>query len=74
MGKLYSRHSSPVFILVEGRPLRPGRETVAPLLELLEQTRAWIGRDARCPDDSQRTHLVGVIEAARQQLSSLVQA
>ncbi len=62
-------HTSPVYFLVDGRALRPTLESARPLFAVLEQTRDWIGRDARCPTEQQREHLLGVVEEARQELT-----
>ena len=45
-GQVVFAHTSPVYCLVEGRPLRPAAETAAPLLATLEQTRDWISRSS----------------------------
>ena len=73
-GQVVFAHTSPVYCLVEGRPLRPTLETAAPLLTILDQTREWISRDARCPTEQQREHLLGVIADARQELTRRMQA
>jgi hypothetical protein len=73
-GQAVFAHTSPVYCLVDGRPPRPNAETAAPLLAILEQTREWIGRDARCPTEHHREHLLGVVESARQELARRVGA
>lgn len=67
-GQVVFAHTSPVYCHVEGRPARPTLETAAPLLAILEQTRDWLGREARCPTEQQREHLLGIVESARQEL------
>ena len=57
-------HTSPVYVQVQGKPIRPDRETLAPLDKVLEQTEAWVRNEARCPMDKQRLQLLGVFEAA----------
>jgi hypothetical protein len=61
-------HTSPVYVQVEGRPLRPDVDTMAPLLAILDQTLAWVQREARCPKEQQREHLMQTLLAARQEL------
>lgn len=61
-------HTSPVYIQVEGRPLRPDAETVAPLLSILDRTRDWIEREAHAATEAWREHLTEIIAAARRQL------
>jgi hypothetical protein len=68
-GQAVFAHTSPVYILVDGRPARPGPDAAAPLLAIFEQTRDWITRDARCPTEHQREHLLGVVEEARGELT-----
>jgi hypothetical protein len=72
-GQVVFAHSSPVYCLVEGRPLRPTLETATPILAILEQTREWISRDAHCPTEQQRDHLLGIIADARHELSRRIQ-
>ncbi len=62
-------HSSPVYGIMEGRPMRPSAETIAPLLAVLDQTLAWVRREARCRAEQQREHLAENVEAARRQLT-----
>jgi hypothetical protein len=64
-------HTSPVYVQVEGRPLHPGSDTTAPLLAVLDWTRAWVQHEARCPSEKQREHLMQVLLAARQELLRL---
>ena len=62
-------HTSPVYVVVEGRPLRPGSASVAPLLAVLDQTLAWIEGEARCASEPQRAQLAETIRVAKQELS-----
>jgi hypothetical protein len=64
-------HTTPVFVDVRGRPLRPAQDTVAPLLDVLATTRAWVRDEARCETDRQREHLLAVLDEARDRLLSL---
>jgi hypothetical protein len=57
-----------VYLQVEGRPLRPDVVAIAPLLAVLDQTLAWVRREARCANEQQREHLAEVFQAARQEL------
>ena len=41
---------------VPGRPLVPTEETLAPLVQVLARTRAWVETEARCATDRQREH------------------
>jgi hypothetical protein len=67
-GGLIRAHTSPVYVQVEGQPLRPAADVLAPLLAVLDRTHAWIRAEARCPSEHQREQLDGTIEAARQEL------
>jgi hypothetical protein len=68
-GQAVFAHTSPVYLLVDGRPPRPTPDAAVPLLAILEQARDWITRDARCPTEHQRDHLLGVVEEARRDLT-----
>jgi hypothetical protein len=61
-------HTSPVYLAVEGRPLRPNADTIAPLLAVLDAMLAWAQRDARCGSEHQREQLMEIFQAARQEL------
>jgi len=61
-------HTSPVYVQMEGRPMRPSADMMAPLLAVLERTLAWVQHEARCPKQSQRDHLMQILQAARQEL------
>jgi hypothetical protein len=71
-GQVVFAHTSPVYCLVDGHSLRLTPDNAAPLLAILGQTRDWIGRDARCPTEYQREHLLGVVEEARRELARRV--
>jgi hypothetical protein len=66
-GQCIYAHTSPVHIEVAGRP-RPDAVTAGPLVEVLEHTRDWIARAARCPTEHHREHLAGIVEAGLQEL------
>src|SRR5262249_4906415 len=61
-------HTSPVYMRMEGRPMRPNADTIAPLLGVLDQTLSWVRREARCAIEQQREHLAGTVEAGRREL------
>ena len=61
-------HTNPVYLDVPGAPLRPSAETVAPLLDILERTRRWVEKVARCPAEKQRRHLYDVLDQATRRL------
>jgi hypothetical protein len=63
-------HTNPVFLEVAGAPLRVGGETLAPLLAVIDQTLAWVERDAVCETDRQRLHLCEVLSSGKQALQS----
>lgn len=63
-------HSSPVWVDVPGRPLRPRAEATGPLLASLEQTLTWVENEARCPTEKHRADLRDHLEAARAKLRS----
>jgi hypothetical protein len=67
-GSRIRAHTSPVYLQVEGRPLRPDVVAIAPLLAVLDQTLAWVRREARCANEQQREHLAEVFQAAQQEL------
>ncbi len=61
-------HTSPVYLQVEGRPVRPNAGTIAPLLAVLDAMLAWVAQEARCASEHQRGHLTEVFQSARQEL------
>src|SRR5262249_9605753 len=61
-------HTSPVYLQVEGRPLRLNADTIAPLFAVLDAMLAWAQRDARCGNEHQREQLMEIFQAARQEL------
>jgi hypothetical protein len=61
-------HSSPVYVEVVGQAPLPDPAAVAPLLDVLDRTLAWVVRSARCPTERHRQHLAEVLQAARQEL------
>jgi len=67
-GQCVYAHTSPVYLRVEGKPIRPGPETLAPLVKILDRTEEWVRRQARCETEKQRAHLIGVFESGRQNL------
>ncbi len=67
-GSSIRAHTSAVYVQREGRPLRPDAETIAPLLSVLDDTLAWVQREARCPKEQQREQLMQTLQAARQEL------
>jgi hypothetical protein len=68
-GQVLYAHTSPVYFLINGKPFQPKQAMAAPLLAILEQTRAWISQEARCSTAHQRECLLGVVEEARQELT-----
>jgi hypothetical protein len=62
-------HTTPVYLDVRDRPIRPGADNLAPLLLALERTRTWVVEQASCESDRQRAHLLGVLDAARTQVT-----
>jgi hypothetical protein len=67
-GSTIRAHTSPVYVQMDGRPLRANAETMAPLLAVLDGTLAWVQREARCPKQQQRDQLMQTLQAARQEL------
>lgn len=67
-GQCVYAHTSPVYVRMEGRPVRPSADTVAPLLAALDRTLGWVANEARCENEKQREHLAGVLGEARQEL------
>jgi hypothetical protein len=63
-------HTSPVYVQIEEALLRPDADTMAPLLDVLDGTLAWVEREARCPKEQQRRQLMQTLQAARQELLS----
>jgi hypothetical protein len=61
-------HTSPVYLEVEGRPLRPNADAIAPLLAVLDAMLAWVNGDARCANEQQREQLTETFQAGRQEL------
>jgi hypothetical protein len=69
-GSIIRAHTSPVYVQMEGRPLRPNAETMAPLLAVLDCTLAWVQREARCSKENQREQLIQTLQAARKKVAS----
>jgi hypothetical protein len=67
-GGLLCAHTSPVYVTVDGRPLRPDTGTSSALGDVLDGTLAWIEREARCASVHQREQLAETILAAKQEL------
>jgi hypothetical protein len=67
-GDAVRAHTSPVYVQIDGRPLRPSADTMAPLWAVLDRTLAWVQREARCPKEQQREQLMQTLQAARQEL------
>ncbi len=65
---LFRAHTSPVYLHIEDRPMRPAANVIAPLLAVLDQTLAWIRAEVRCANEQQREHLTEIVNAARQKL------
>jgi hypothetical protein len=65
-------HTSPVFLEVEGRPVRPTAATIEPFVSVLDETCTWVEGKARPENDKQREHLREVLRAARDELLSRV--
>jgi hypothetical protein len=63
-------HTSPVYVRLEGQPMRPEPNTMAPLLAVLDRTLAWVQVEARCPKEQQREQLMQTLQAARENLLS----
>ena len=67
-GSVVRAHTSPVYLQIEDRPVRPNADTTAPLLTVLDATLAWVLSEARCPSERQREQLRETLQAARQEL------
>ena len=67
-GAVLRAHTSPLYVSVDGRALRPDSATIAPLLAVLDRTLAWIEGEARCASEHQREQLAETIRAAKQEL------
>lgn len=63
-------HTTPAFLDIPGRPLRPAADTLAPLLTSLDAGLAW-ARGAAFACDRWRGHLAEVLTAARARLAAL---
>ena len=63
LATLLAPHTSPVWLDVPGRPIRPSGQTLAPLLEALGRTGGWL--DTGCEDERLREHVRGVLHQAR---------
>jgi hypothetical protein len=61
-------HTSPVYLEIEGRPLRPNADAIAPLLAVLDVMLTWVRRDARCANEQQREQLAETFQTARREL------
>ncbi|HWG47128.1 MAG TPA: CehA/McbA family metallohydrolase [Gemmataceae bacterium] len=67
-GSFLRAHTSPVYLQVEGKPVRPDAATIAPLLAALDQTLTWVRREARCANEAQREQLAENLQTARREL------
>jgi hypothetical protein len=67
-GQYSYAHTSPIYFEKQGQPIKPDRETSAPFLAVLERTLAWAQHQARCTTPQQLEHLVGIFQAAQQEL------
>lgn len=67
-GQCVYAQTSPVYVAVEGKPLRLCAETRAPLDQVLERTQEWVRNKSRCETEQQRDQLAGVLQTARQKL------
>jgi hypothetical protein len=71
-GQLTQRaHTSPLFLQARGRPAVASPDQPAALLAILERTANWVEREADCPADRQRQHLLEVLGEARSRLQRL---
>ena len=69
-GTAIRAHTSPVYVQIEGRPVRPDADRMAPLLAVLDRTLDWVKREALCPREQHREQLMQTLQAARQELLS----
>ena len=67
-----SAHTSPVWIEVPGHPIYPAPETIAPLLDRLDEALAYVAA-ARCPSEKHREHYYSVLRSARESLLARAQ-
>lgn len=72
-GQCVYAHTSPVYVSVEGRPLRPDAETITPLDNVLKRTLDWVLKMARCDTEQQRQQLAGVLKTAQHELQRRIQ-
>ena len=68
-GSAVRAHTSPVYVRIEDRPMRPHAETMAPLLAVLDAALTWVDTESRCANDRQREQLKETLRTARQELS-----
>ncbi len=61
-------HSSPVYVQIDGQPLRPNASTSAPLFAWLDRVHTWARQEAKCRDERDRQRLTAVFEAAKNEL------
>lgn len=62
-----SAHTSPVWVEVPGRPMRPSSEAIAPLLSRLDEALGYVA-GANCPSEKHRDHYASVLRSARESL------
>lgn len=67
-GQCVYAHSSPIYLSVPGQALSPDAATVEYLSTILNRTRQWVVRDARCETEQQRDHLLEVLDAGLTEL------
>jgi hypothetical protein len=71
-GGLPLAHTSPVYVHLEGRPLRPEPTALAFVQRHLEEMLQWVDREARVENDQQRQRLAGVFQSAQEALAKKI--
>src|SRR5262249_17919136 len=62
-------HTSPIYVRLQGKPLRADRKAAAILDSALEETLNWVGEHARCQTEQQRENLAAIFRDAREKLA-----
>ncbi len=61
-------HTSPVYVEVAGRPIRPSAAAATEVAAIIEGARSWISELAPVADPANRARMVGVLDASLERL------
>ena len=67
-GPIVLAYTSPVYVELADRPMRPDEEAITVFLKSLDSTIRWIEHEARVENNRQRERLIGIVLSARAEL------